>query len=376
MKDKKVAKLLRITYLSASIIPSQNANSVHVMKMCNALAKSGHKVVLVGTHGDEKLNYYDYYNVNKDFQLVLNNKINRFSSINRLVNGIKQSKKSDLTYTRWLVGLLGILIFTNKKIIFEYHSHPTTSLQRILEKLVIRSKRVIRHIFITDTLRKSYQKKYNFLQGRDCLVLPDGADIILNTVKEKKSKKLECGYLGSFLPGKGIDVIVKLAEILPDFKFHIIGGKQQEIELAKNSTKATNINWYGYLPQKEAMKVFEKVDIALLPNQKEIFVKGQGKGDIGKWTSPMKLFEYMAMGKGIIASNLEVLKEVLIHDYNSILVNSQKIEEWAIAIKKLEEDRSLYRLISHNAKNDLENKYSWDHRAKKALQNLVYYKEL
>ena len=38
---------MRILYISNSIIPSRTANSIHVMKMCQAMADNGHEVILI-----------------------------------------------------------------------------------------------------------------------------------------------------------------------------------------------------------------------------------------------------------------------------------------------------------------------------------------
>ena len=58
---------MKILYISKSVIPSRSANSIHVMKMCNAFANSGHEVVLLAPDIANKYeknvnNIYDYYN--------------------------------------------------------------------------------------------------------------------------------------------------------------------------------------------------------------------------------------------------------------------------------------------------------------------------
>ena len=65
---------MRILYISKSIIPSRTANSIHVMKMCQAFAENGHEVVLLAP--DRKQRYeknindiYDYYGVKKSFNI-------------------------------------------------------------------------------------------------------------------------------------------------------------------------------------------------------------------------------------------------------------------------------------------------------------------
>ena len=59
---------MRILYISKSIIPSRTANSIHVMKMCQALSDNGHDVVLLAPHQKNQYekgvnNIYEYYGV-------------------------------------------------------------------------------------------------------------------------------------------------------------------------------------------------------------------------------------------------------------------------------------------------------------------------
>lgn len=357
---------MKITYISASIIPSTKANTVNVMKMCNALSEVGHEVTLVGTKGQETDDVYSYYGVSNSFRLKLSRN-NRLSSINRLVTGLMASKNSDLVYTRWIVAAMILITFFNKKVIFEYHAPYTKRLYRYFESRIIKSKKVVRHIFITKALKKYYLNKYPGIKHRDILVLPDAADLIRQKESQIQNKEYDCIYVGSFQKGKGVELVVELANRFPKLRFAIVGGSESEIEQLKSISTNNNIKWFGYLPHTEVYKVLSKATIALLPNQPKVLV-GKSNQDIGKWTSPMKLFEYMANKKAIVASKLEVLEEIL-NEQNSILVSHDKINEWEDAIKRLLSDETLIESISRNAYNDLKSKYTWKSRAELALKN-------
>ncbi|MGW5887051.1 glycosyltransferase family 4 protein [Priestia megaterium] len=362
---------MKIAYISSSVIPSRLANSVHVMKMCQGFADNGHEVKLVGIKGDKEIDPYDYYNVKGNFELKLVQRTNGLQRIlKQLILSYKISRDSDLIYTRWRIGALVLRVLTNKHIIFEYHNSTTGIKNKIIQNLFIKSKRV-RHVFITQSLKEHYLKTYSILNKRETLVLPDGADAIsaydINIYK--KNKKLECGYLGSFMPGKGVEKVVEVAKQMPDVIFHIIGGAKNEISnLQKHCSE--NVILHGHLPQKEAIDILKGIDITLLPNQPTVLVKN-GQADIGKWTSPMKLFEYMALEKVIIASDLPVLKEILEHERNSLLVDHDDIEQWIGAIERVREEKELKERLSLNARLDLENFYTWKVRSNKSLENLL-----
>jgi glycosyltransferase involved in cell wall biosynthesis len=65
--------------------------------------------------------------------------------------------------------------------------------------------------------------------------------------------------------------------------------------------------------------ILRKFDILLLLSKKKI--ETSDGGDIGQYTSPLKMFEYMASGRPIIASKLPVFEEVLKHNVNALLVS-------------------------------------------------------
>ena len=86
-----------------------------------------------------------------------------------------------------------------------------------------------------------------------------------------------------------------------------------------------------------------------MPYQKGITAKGD-VGDISNFTSPMKLFDYLAAGKVVISSELKVLKEILTHNKNCIFIkNFTNIFDWKIAINNLKKSPKKYNMLSKNA---------------------------
>ena len=90
-------------------------------------------------------------------------------------------------------------------------------------------------------------------------------------------------------------------------------------------------------------------------------------GDISNYTSPLKLFDYMKMGKLIICSNLKVLREVLQHNKNCILINKINDEkEWLTQIYKINKNIKIYDKIRKSA-FEFAKKRDIDWRTKKLL---------
>ena len=199
------------------------------------------------------------------------------------------------------------------------------------------------------------------------LVVPDAASPVNEThlVKEPGSE-ITVGYVGQLHAGKGVEMILSLAKFHPDKKFHIVGGTTAEISTLKIED-IENVIFHGQLPYNEAEQVRLKCDVLLAPYQKRVATFGNAKNDIAAWMSPLKLFEYMAARKAIICSNLPVLREIMEHDRNCLLVEHDDPIQWNLALQKLE-NNELRDKLSKEAYADFINKYTWDSLSKHVLQ--------
>ena len=83
--------------------------------------------------------------------------------------------------------------------------------------------------------------------------------------------------------------------------------------------------------------------------------------------SPTKLFEYMAMGKGIVASRLGQIADVLEDAKTALLVEPGDSAELALAIRQLAESGELRRRLGTNARETAVQKHTWKHNAKRVL---------
>ena len=95
-------------------------------------------------------------------------------------------------------------------------------------------------------------------------------------------------------------------------------------------------------------------------------------GDVGaaRWMSPLKIFEYMAHGKPIVATDLPVIREVLEHERNALLAPSGDLDAWEHAARRLVDDPALRERLGGRAREDFEAGYSWRARARAVLEGL------
>ena len=70
---------MKICYISSSAAPSRNASSLQIAKMCESFQKNGNKVTLIMPNtGNNKENYYKFYNIKKKYKIIKLKFFNRF----------------------------------------------------------------------------------------------------------------------------------------------------------------------------------------------------------------------------------------------------------------------------------------------------------
>lgn len=360
---------MKLLYISSAIIPSTTANSIHVMKMCQALANAGNQVCLIAKKSNSGCdNIYEYYNIKNNFEIKYLDS-STFVYLLKLLK-ILNEIRPDFIYGRFLHGCT-LSVLLGYPTMYEVHdlSFGKTFLSKISFYFLRKSANFRKLVAITYSLQKDVLKKYKDLCPKQTLVLPDGADIprldlSTNRLHNYEKAKLNIGYMGGMQKGKGVDIVVALANEIPHHYFHVVGGVGHDIEFWKSKCLHSNIFFYGFVGQSELKDYVNYFDICLLPNQKEVFVgTGDIKKDIGKYTSPLKLFEYISYKKPIVASDLDVIREVLNHD-NSVLVPPDDIEKWKKAIFYLEDPIERQKIGEHAFRDFVKN-YTWDKRAQK-----------
>lgn len=363
---------MKIVYISNSIIPSRTANSIHVMKMCNTLSELGYEVFLLAPNRKKEYeknvqDVFKYYNIKQSFNIVKLPYPNFYgrSIIYAISCYFKVKNLSpDLIYGRFLRGCYAST-FSKKPLVIELHSPVNNDLYWY--KKILKYKNLKKIIVISDALKKKILQDH-VISSELLFIAHDAADIPKKLVPNKKNDSkttFNVGYIGHLYKGKGVEVIEQIAPKLNDISFHIVGGLQKDISLWKEKVNSKNVIFHGFMAQNKLHEIFDILDVCILPNQKFIEGYSSGKGksvNISSYTSPLKMFEYMAHKKPIIASDIPVLREVL-NENNAILVKPNDYDAWRKAIIKLKEDSNHRERISSNAYNDFIKNHTWKCRA-------------
>lgn len=369
---------MKIIYLSNSFIPSKTANSINTIKMCDAFKKNGNSVTLISIRPflfdkKETKEIQKYYGVNNKFRIIrlpfLN--IRGFGLFLSFISAIvAKFCNPDIVYTRCLYRSFFCSLL-NLDVVLEMHKPIKKN--KFSEKIFSRLKeteQLKRIIVISERLKNYLLKRYSICELK-FLVAPDGADIPQSNTNyregKKFSKRIKVGYIGHLYKGKGMEIISKIISQLPGIDFHIVGGMKEDVCYWREKLKNhKNIFFHGFVPPSETELFRDNFDILIAPYGKTVYGY-KGKNDISNWMSPLKIFEYMSSGKPIIASNLPVIKEVLIHEKNALLCDPEDVNQWVKNIEKLLEYPNLRKELGEKARQDFYSLYTWEKRAQKVL---------
>jgi glycosyltransferase involved in cell wall biosynthesis len=369
----------KFIYISNTRLPSEKANSYQTMQMCNSFSKVYDEVELwTGeSHNTKELrsikDVYGFYNIKKTFKIrkffqfdskilftinefIWANLKNLIFSINVCLRLIKhKNSKSVVLYSRDWCFLLVYLFFkkiklVNNKIFYESHkfygflSKPLSKIDGVI---------VINNYLYS--LHKELTLKSLFL-AHDGVNLEE-YNLIKDYEFQPNKKVYRVVYTGSLFQWKGVNTLVDSVKFLPiNISLIFIGGSQQYLKDFQNyvndSGYSSRIEIVPHIPKIELLEFIEVADVLVLPNS--------AKDKMSLYTSPIKLFEYMASKRPIVASNIPSIEEVLSNKKDAYLFRSDDPKDLAIQINKaLTNDCS--EMVNNAAKKSI--LYSWDKRA-------------
>ncbi len=183
------------------------------------------------------------------------------------------------------------------------------------------------------------------------------------------------GFIGSFGPWHGAEILVETFckyfrsdKGQERVKLIMIGDGQTNAgarEIARRYNCENQVIFTGAIPQHLGPEYLAACDILVAPHVKN----NDGTEFFG---SPTKLFEYMAMGKAIIASNLNQIGEIIVNNQSGLLVEPGSHEQLANAINVLIEDKPLRKFLGKNARDRAIKYHSWQHHVEIILDRLRY----
>ncbi len=183
-------------------------------------------------------------------------------------------------------------------------------------------------------------------QARSELALPAGIPLV--------------AYTGGLLSWKGVDVLLGAARKLPDVGFAIAGGMTADVErLCSSAADLVNVRLDGFQPPERVALYLAAADVLVVPNRSQPAISS-------RYTSPLKVFEAMAVGRAVVASDLPSLRELLTHDRDAWLVRPDDPDALAEGLRHVLDDDALRARLATTL-HERAPAHTWDARAERLL---------
>jgi len=181
-----------------------------------------------------------------------------------------------------------------------------------------------------------------------------------------ENDEVVAGFVGTFGPWHGLEKLAEAIKSIPDnvrVRFLLVGSGSLHAEVEKQleaETAAGRVIFTGAVSHDRVPKLLDACDILVAPH----VPLADGSEFFG---SPTKIFEYMAMGKGIVASRLGQIGEVLVDQETALLVEPGNVEELRSALVRLIESEELRRRLGAKAREVAAREHTWRHNAQRVL---------
>jgi glycosyltransferase involved in cell wall biosynthesis len=290
------------------------------------------------------------------------------------IHSILTDKKIDFIYERYfLFTVASNVLATRKKIPIIYEVNDACILPRLRKLRLSRlahciEKRVFCDAGLIITVSNSLKNKLveSGVSGDKIIVMHNGVDPQLFDRSRYKNNPVICdlpdnkliiGFVGLFVEWVGLDMLITcFSEIKKRFaETHLllVGGGPLEGEIKKlihENNLGSDVTITGILPHEEVPLYINKMDVCVIPKH-------------ANYTSPVKMFEYMAMGKAVLAPAYESIQEVIRSGENGVLFKPDNRESFCNSLEQLLMDQNVLKSLGDAAKKDIFANYTWRHNA-------------
>lgn len=382
---------MKIALITNSRIPSLTANSIQAMKVAQALIQLGHEIKMFApaeTEPVSKETLLTHYGLRLAPDLELLPSISGLKRLDFIVHAQRAAKRfgADLIYT-WLPQSAALGAWMGYPVVLEMHADNSGKLGVWWMRQFWKQKTPKVMTVTTSALRKALERSTKFQFKDEALLLaPNGVELekyagLPSPTEARRQLNLKegltVGFTGHIYPGRGADLLFELAKQMPNVNFLWVGGTPELVDFWRGKlTEAgmTNVTMTGFVKHEVIPLYQASADVLLMPYSRSI--EASSGQDIAEVINPMKMFEYMASGRGIVSADLPSIREVL-NEGNAVLVEPVEggnrewgIGNWKAAIESLLADEPRRLTLGAQARKDVE-QLTWvkrEERVMKAVQ--------
>lgn len=381
---------MKIALITNSRIPSLTANSIQAMKVAQALIQLGHNIKMFAPKETDAVNHESlltHYGLHLTPDLNLLPSISRLKRLDFIVHAQRAAKKfgADLVYT-WLPQSAALGAWMGYPVVLEMHADNSGKLGVWWMQQFWNQKTPKVMAVTTSALRKALERSTKFqFKDEAVLLAPNGVELEkyagLPSPTEARhqlnlKEGLTVGFTGHIYPGRGADLLFELAKQMPNVNFLWVGGTPELVDFWRSKlTEAgvTNVTMTGFVKHESIPLYQAAADVLLMPYSRSI--EASSGQDIAEVINPMKMFEYMAAGRGIVSADLPSIREVL-NEGNAVFCRAgilgdweSVIGEWKVEIEKLLVDEPRRLALGAQARLDVD-QLTWVKREERVMELL------
>lgn len=254
----------------------------------------------------------------------------------------------------------------SRNVIFEMHDFPQRYL--FMHKLLFRRSRFV---IVTNEWKRNKLESQFGIPKEKLIMERNGVDVAQFAAQNRAAARDTLGlpddmtmvlYTGHLYGWKGVDTLAQAATLLPESQIYIVGGTTHDLAQFKNRhIDVPNLHVVGHRPHAEMSLWQAAADVLVLPNT--------AKEEISThYTSPMKLFEYMASERPIVASDVPSIAEALPSDAGYFATPDDPVS-FAEVIQQALSDPQVAERTARARAVALE--HSWDARATRIMNRVA-----
>jgi len=222
-------------------------------------------------------------------------------------------------------------------------------------------------VTISEPLRSLYVQAG--IPAGNILVWPDAVDLKAFQIEEDRAAMRRrlglppdatiAAYCGHLYEHRGVEEILEAARTMPHVHFLLVGGWEADVDRRRAEAKGlNNVTLPGFVNGQDIPRYLACSDMVLMPYS--------SRCRTAMWMSPLKMFEYMAARRPIVATDLRPVREYLEDGVSAVLVQPDSAPDLVMGIQRLIDDASLGEELTLNA-YDRVRAFTWDQRATAVL---------